>query len=61
MLDKHSLGIILLEVLVGSDVVLSCSHWLAAANLVKECRPHMDEETNDLLWELIHNNNDRTL
>ena len=41
-LDMHSLGVIILEILVGTDVVLSCNGWEAVDDLVKDCEQWID-------------------
>ena len=42
ILDLHALGVILLEILVGSDVVLSCCDSEIIDNLVTACEDYID-------------------
>ena len=57
----HSLGVILLEILVGTDVVLSCNGWEAVDDLITDCEEHIDTDTTKLLHKLIRFNEDELL
>ena len=57
----HSLGVILLEILVGTDVVLSCNGWEAVDDLIKDCEEYIDSDTTKLLYKLIRFNEDGLL
>ena len=58
ILDIHSIGVILTEILVGTDVILSCGCWEAVDDLITLCEDYMDKETTNLLHQLIRFSND---
>ena len=60
-LDIHSLGVILLEILVGTDVILSCGCWDNVVDLIKVCEDYIDADTSKLLHSLIGSSLDSKL
>ena len=45
LLDMYSLGVIILEILAGTEVVLSCREREDVIELILECKEHIDEDT----------------
>ena len=57
----HSLGVLLLEILVGTEVVLSCREREDLIELITECKEHIDKVTVKLLHRLILDHKDDML
>ena len=57
----HSLGVMILEVLTGTDIILSCRGADTIVDLIKECEEHIDKDTNKLLDRLIREHKDDLL
>ena len=60
-LDTYSLGTIILEILTGTEVVLSCANMEAVNDVLLDCRDHIDEDIWIHLNRLIYNGKDDTL
>ena len=52
-LDTHSIAVILLEILVGTDLVLTCQSWQAVCVLIEDCREYLGDYTADLFDRMI--------
>ena len=61
MLDCHSLGVVLLELIAGTDVVLAFEDFKDLEELVTECEDYIDKETCDLLHGLIRESKEKEL
>ena len=61
LLDMHSLGVIILEVIAGTEVILSCRGADTVVQLIKECEEHIDKDTIKLLDRLVREHNDDLL
>ena len=53
LLDHWSLGVIIMEVLLGPEMVLSCECHSAIEMLLKDCEEYLDQTTVDLLKYLL--------
>ena len=61
MLDMHALCMILLEILVGTDVILSCGCWENVEDLITVCEDYIDVDTAKLLHDLCKHSSDKNL
>ena len=61
ILDMHSLGVILLEIIAGTEVVLSCRDEQSLDELITECEDFIDKDTVKLLHQLIREHKDDLL
>ena len=57
--DLWSIGMITLEVIVGSDLVLLLSTMEAVESLMTDIRPHIPTNTHLLLTEMLFHVSDR--
>ena len=53
MLDVNALGVILTEIIVGSDVILCCHDSEQVNDLITRCEEYIDKDLSKLLHELI--------
>ena len=51
--DRYSVGIIILEILVGTEPVLAARHEELVEQLLDDCSPYLDRATELLLRHLI--------
>ena len=61
MLDMHALCVILLEILVGTDIILSCGCWDNVDDLITVCEDYIDVDTAKLLHDLCKHSSDEYL
>ena len=61
LLDTHALGVVLFEILVGTDVVLGCPLATLIVSMVTASEEYIDKDTAKLLHDLIDECDDRGL
>ena len=61
VLDLHALGVILLEILVGTDIVLSCYDSEVIDEIITACEDYIDKEPTTLLHQLCIGSDDSGL
>jgi hypothetical protein len=60
-LDMWSIGVIILEIICGSDIVLATGCFKHVRLLLDECTEHIDSSTHYLLDQLLNNGNDEVI
>jgi hypothetical protein len=56
-----SIGVIILEIICGSDIVLATGCFKHVRLLLDECTEHIDSSTHHLLDQLLNNGNDEVI
>jgi hypothetical protein len=60
-LDIWSIGVIILEIICGTDIVLATGCFKHVRLLLDECTEYIDSSTHYLLDQLLNNGNDEVI